>query len=535
MKISKFCVLLSSLFILVSCNNDIRPSNSGLSSNEVSSNDSTSFGSSENGVNRISGKESYSYFSSYAKQEYGSNRKTVLPSTGDVNILVVPVVFKDSTTDKFTKEVQNKFISDLQDGFFGETNDTGWESVSSFYNKSSYGKLNLQGEVSDIFTTIKTLDEYITMSNTKKDPTVATEEIFQNIYDAYFKTNKYDFDKYDNDKDGVLDGIYMVYYYPTNSKNFPDTLKLPTVSDNNLFLWAFVFWNEINNGITNSLPVTYKEISPYCWGSYFFFTNTPNYSKVDAHTFIHESGHLLGLDDYYGQNSYPSGKIIMMDNNICDHDAFSKFNLGWIDPYVVSADDVKNGELTVDLKPFEENGDSLIVTYFNNETSLNEYVIVDYYTPTNLNEKDSLSAYPENGLKGMDASGIRMFHIDQRVAKVNYNNGKYTASLQLDNFDFNSSDRDNFYQIVGSNNDMSSSLAQAPLISMISGGSELRTNGFIYNELTSSNADLFLEGSSLFSVNKKFTFHNQKNDIPFDIEVSSITDEKATLTLTPRN
>jgi len=59
--------------------------------------------------------------------------------------------------------------------------------------------------------------------------------------------------------------------------------------------------------------------------------------NIDAHMLVHETGHMLGLEDYYSYSGLenPCGGVDMMDLNVGDHDAYSKMVLGWVNPYVV--------------------------------------------------------------------------------------------------------------------------------------------------------------------------------------------------------
>ncbi|MBR2958465.1 MAG: hypothetical protein IKC19_02385, partial [Bacteroidales bacterium] len=79
-------------------------------------------------------------------QQYGDlNGMTYgLPSIGNSKALVIPVSFIDYKAPIMMK-------SDLEKAFFGSSSDTGWESLSSYYYKSSYGKLNITGTVLDVY------------------------------------------------------------------------------------------------------------------------------------------------------------------------------------------------------------------------------------------------------------------------------------------------------------------------------------------------------------------------------------------------
>src|SRR5574344_831383 len=156
-------------------------------------------------------------------------------------------------------------------------------------------------------------------------------------------------------------------------------------------------------------------------------------NKLDAHTFIHESGHMMGLDDYYdygrdadgdGEADYvasPMGGIDMMDLNIVDHNAFSKFSLGWVKPYVVTGNE---GSLSLTLKPSATNSDSNCVIFPTgdgwNGSAFDEYIMMEYYTPTGLNESDATVAYSTRP-KAMTQSGVRIYHVDARMIKEVYN------------------------------------------------------------------------------------------------------------------
>lgn len=81
------------------------------------------------------------------------NNLQVLPSIGDVNILVVPVLLPGYTSidlDNDGTDDLDKVHEDIEKAFFSE-NLTKFESVKSFYKKSSFNKLNISGEVTEWF------------------------------------------------------------------------------------------------------------------------------------------------------------------------------------------------------------------------------------------------------------------------------------------------------------------------------------------------------------------------------------------------
>ena len=85
----------------------------------------------------------------FIKSPAGYNRGMDLaPSTGDVNVLVLPIEFTDFPFSPST-------LSNLETALNGNgSEDTGyWESLSSFYRKSSFGQLRLDFHVADVFKT----------------------------------------------------------------------------------------------------------------------------------------------------------------------------------------------------------------------------------------------------------------------------------------------------------------------------------------------------------------------------------------------
>lgn len=336
---------------------------------------------------------------------------TTLPSKGNPNILVVPVQFKGET------EFSNNNLYNIKETFFGSSDDLVWESVSSFYEKSSYGKLNIGGMVTDVVTTQYSYSYYKQIINSSDSSSNSgISSVMTNIIDTVYSSladtygRQYLMSNFDSNKDNILDGVWMVY-----------NIEEDETSKNDL-LWAFTSWNT-----TSSAP-----ISVYCWASYGFMQKDARLKKKDAHTFIHETGHMLGLEDYYdtGYSLSPFGGLGMMDYNILDLDVYSKWALGWIDPKAITnSTKLTNKGLTVTLKPFESSGDALVVGLPNNNGWYGEeYIILEYYTPTGLNERDSQYAYgsysPLSGSsypKGFTQPGIIAYHVDSRY-------GIFTAS-----------------------------------------------------------------------------------------------------------
>ena len=339
---------------------------------------------------------------------YTINKQNGIPtldSIGEQKILVIPVSFTDYES-LATEEVRQ----DIETTFFGESADTGWESVASYYEKSSYGKLHLSGTVSEFY------DAGIATSSLKSHEILDMDDggtwwLLDNAVSWYKETHD-DISEYDVDKDGYIDAVWMVFAAPnTHSSSAPDQMS-------NTF-WPFSYFNSDNLGEGNvSDPVAYR----YSFASYDFMHAGTGYAdKVDAHTYIHETGHLLGLIDYYDPMGelHPFGTVDMMDYNIGDHCAYSKFALGWKSPKVITKTTEK-----ITLQSTTETGEFLLLEPEGyNQTPFDEYFLIEFITPTGLNEKDYTDGYytEVNGnVPGYTKPGIRISHVNS--VAVNENN-----------------------------------------------------------------------------------------------------------------
>ena len=278
--------------------------------------------------------------------------------------------------------------------------------------------------------------------------------------------------------------------------------------------------------------LNYTKPSPrtYCWASYNFMY-TEGFSSVDAHTFIHETGHMMGLDDYYnydtgsmlstGGRDYtrPTGGLDMMDCNIGDHNAFSKYLLSWVEPKIV----VKEGTYT--LESFQKNGDCLIIPSSSwNGSPYQEYLIIEYYTPTGLNSYDSINAYQGVYPKLFSKPGFKIYHVDARVGGFTKSQYQYINDpTTYDKFLGSSSA---FLGMMNSNTpsrnkNESTNGYQMRLITLLSGTGR---NTYFRNAYASNN-DLYTEGRKL----EKYSFHNSSN-LSIKLEIGTCDNEKGVIT-----
>ena len=323
----------------------------------------------------------------------GYERKNILP-TGERKLLVVPVYFTDSDTS--THEKKTIFI---QNAFFGDTSHTNYDSVAGYYNKSSYGQLKLTGEVAPWYNTGKSSKEWANYTHTVASNNIACQAI------DYLKTHSdIDFSQYDLDDDNNIDGVYIIYDHPQEDN-----------TSNSLF-WAYTYYTHPNDDGYNT---TEPYLNNYSWTSVETIIQKDNRSYTNY--LIHETGHLFGLTDYYNtlsssKTSYhyqPTGCFDMMDYNIGDHSALSKYLLKWSSPLVT-----KKGNYTVKLKPLNSSGEYLLVpsSKYNN-SPFSEYLLIEYFAPTGLNNYSGTFSYVDkNGNSGIyrypQHYGLKIYHVN---------------------------------------------------------------------------------------------------------------------------
>lgn len=505
MKKSNLLPLL--ILLLTGCNNT--SSTTSMNSSIISSSSSTY--SSSSLITSSPNKDGY-YKHENESIDFETMRRTFyykdMPTTGDTNILVVPVRFKDSNYTEKTYGTYDKMKENIEKAFFGEDYETGWESISSFYKKSSYNKLNIQGEVTDWFTVDKTFEEITEF--TLKDYTDPTIYILRQV-DDWYKENYGDTKKFDIDQDGYIDAIWMVYDAPYENKNKID--------------WAYTTWDLLSEDEPDKdSPIAYT----YAWASVDFlfdgnYQDENGNTLVDAHTLIHETGHLLGLEDYYDYDgsTSPLGSLDMMDTNIGDHNGYSKYSLGWTTPYVVT------NECEITIRPFESSGDIILVKNDWNESCMDEYLLIEFYTPTGLNELDALDL-KENKYKTLyQEKGIKIYHVDSRLGYYSDERfSEYTDVLYGINTNYKYSTK-----LAHSNTGGKSANRNFKLIKLLENGG---TNLLNDSKNVANDSMLFHEGDIFnpYDFNRVFYepgYFNDGEEMSYTIEIKELTDEKAVI------
>lgn len=327
---------------------------------------------------------------------YGNQNAPHLDSLTEQHVLVVPFSFTD---ENLKQNETPEMIEKIKKTFFGTKEELaavgGWESLASFYNTTSYGKSVFGGDVLPTWVVYpKTGEEF--RRDASGGQGIAAAEYTRTWYKTEYEKANHGalgadakpFTYYDANNDGFLDLVWIVYNYPTDRANQN--------------WWAYVTYT------SNAANKTQPAVKTLGWASIDWMNG--GCGGYDPHTFIHETGHTYGLDDYYDYNHMwrPMGGVDFMDSNLGDHCMFSKWSLGWTSPWIV--DDY--AEIT--LRPGTTTGDCFIIPSQNyNKTVFDEYIMVELMAPVGLAERDYINGYEST--TGYSQPGLRITHVDARV------------------------------------------------------------------------------------------------------------------------
>lgn len=492
------------------------------------------------------------------KNDFGKMRrnegKSGLPQQGQANVLVVPVQFKDAdSSHSQTKDnlfthsdsFDDDMLVNIEDSFFGEDGFNDMNSVQEFYKKSSYEKLDINGVVAPIYEIQSTYYDFAQKAATIGAEKVITD-VMEDVYKLYFTgdTATYDPHDFDSDRDNLIDNIILIYSEPYRTEK---VYSYSTTSSK--VLWTSLFGN--NTYFNNSFKDRNIPVGSFTWESYYdsYVYDTKEQYGIraahDNHIYINQIGKALGLEDYYDSSSRrsPLSGLDMMDGALFDHNPFSKYLMGWINPTVV------NSTQEVKLNSFQEDGSSILLRADSNDNPYGEYLLISYYTTDGLNDLDanvnrnnvlsgnyplellrSTSTYSNN----FNEAGIEVFKIDARLVKKTDNG--YALNSDSLNFD------KNIYDFAYSNNS-TAPYSQYGIIENY-GLVELLSKDGMNRHMTStdvqlSSSDLFLEGDSFGSDDQIEGFYR---DFKFDsgdelnmaFTVSSLDTDFATINFVRR-
>lgn len=229
-----------------------------------------------------------------------------MPTEGEAHVIALYVDFpagENESAYTFWEEDTLEALDALIDGRGGFYP---YEDLSSYYYRSSYGALEISGDAF-AYTAAHPRSYYETKGLD------AVDGLFGEALRAL--DDKIDYADYDGNDDGCIDAIYLHFAGPDDG-------------------WMSTWWSQ---------TFTFSSDAPTFDGvraSKCVLLHNPSNTEAGASTIIHETGHVLGLPDYYSAAAqtgsgftWPTGIIgsDMMMDNVGDHNGFSKWLLGWLD------------------------------------------------------------------------------------------------------------------------------------------------------------------------------------------------------------
>jgi M6 family metalloprotease-like protein len=235
-----------------------------------------------------------------------------MPTTGTVRILALLISFSDYPGTTAPATFESRLFGSGAGG-------PPFDSLRNFYLRSSYNQLTITGDV---------LGWY--QAPYARSTVAETDAGRQNLIKealTYYDTQGQDFSQYDNDGDGTIDYLCVFWSGPHGG-------------------WAEFWWGYYTWFSDSAFRLDGKRLTNYSWQWELY--NYPSGSFTPS-TIVHETGHALGVPDYYDYDDAvgPRGGVGGLDimDGSGDHNCFSKFMLDWITPTVVSG-----GMRTVSLR-----------------------------------------------------------------------------------------------------------------------------------------------------------------------------------------
>ena len=255
----------------------------------------------------------------------------LMPTTGTVKVFALLIDFNDYPHYNSVEGINSALFGN---GSLIPSNSFPYESLASYYSRSSYNLLNLSSGV--------TLGWYRPAYNRSSMAmtTTARETLIKEAI-TYFKGLGQDFSQFDNDGDGRIEYFIVIWTGPDNG-------------------WANFWWGYQINFSDQTFTVDGKTLGKYSW-QWEYKSGSTYQGPYSPKTVMHETGHGLGLPDYYDYDPTVGpdggvGGLDMMDGVWGDHNSFSKWVLEWVPPTVVAT-----GSQSLTLNPSGTSQDAVLI------------------------------------------------------------------------------------------------------------------------------------------------------------------------------
>lgn len=259
-----------------------------------------------------------------------------LKSSGTVKTVTILIDFKDKRAGN---EVPGMTVDTIRQNIYGAGTTVAqafapYESVHSYYGRASQSKVDIQGNVLGWHSFPNNRATYQPARAPASLPpaqrrdqqarldNAANFKMVSDAMDAF--DPMHDFAQYDNDNDGDIDLVTILYAGDPEGWNS--------------FWWAYRWEFFTPNALTKTFDG--KRVKQFV----FQFVSKRGTGGTDFNptTLMHETGHAFGLADYYDYDADVGpqgglGGLDMMDHNLGNQNAFSRWLLDWIKPSVIGS------------------------------------------------------------------------------------------------------------------------------------------------------------------------------------------------------
>ena len=338
----------------------------------------------------------YNYMDLLNNTPWTEDNGRYMPNSGTIKSLVIPVWFANSSSMISDRDMVRE---KLNIAFNGAHQENGWNSVKTYYYELSNHTLNYNATIANWYEVAQPFSYY-------DDNSVNKKQLVLNAVDWYFTNNPSDSrSSYDSDHNGVYDSICILY-----GSNESDT--------------GMVRFENYSNATDSEHP----GVKYHMWATVFEALDDINHSDADSHVYIHETGHMLGLMDYYdyGGDTRPAGGFNMQEHTTGSHEAFSITALGWGKVIVPETDTV------IELEDYESSHVAILLSNHpeTHNSPFDEYMLLELFAPTGTKKFDATYKWKGFYSNGPQEPGIRLWHVDARLTQ--FGSSGYSTNLVSD-------------------------------------------------------------------------------------------------------
>lgn len=260
---------------------------------------------------------------------YDSRRKTSpgkmdvkFPVEGEINGIIILANFSDvKFTHEDFKTTYEKIANDME-----YTGDNSYGSIKNYFMTQSAGKF------CPVLDIVGPVDLPQTMSYYGTADANGMEKVDEMLIDACKAADEnfdIDFTKYDNNDDGMVDFIFVVYAGYSEAQGGGSAAVWPQMLDLTYSCWDTFDGLYLNRGACSS------ELK-----------GASGTALDGIGTFCHEFSHILGLPDIYdtgNSGNFGMGHWDLLDVGCyngdgrypCGYTAMDKYSLGWLEPTIL--------------------------------------------------------------------------------------------------------------------------------------------------------------------------------------------------------